>query len=164
MKLFLFTAIMLFSSQALAKVAYVDLMKAFENTTQGKAVKSRLKRESEKAQKNFKTLEQNLQKEEAKLKQEAAMLSEQARMQKVSQFQQKVLNFQRDAKNKDAELQALQTKMMSPILTRLRSTIGDIAKKESYTVVENIGPEVLWVSPKLDLTTKVYKAYNRKYK
>ena len=92
------------------------------------------------------------------------MLSEQARAQKISQLQQKILNFQNEAKNKDVELQNLQNKLMNPILERLKKVIGETAKKGSYTAVKNISADVLWVSPELDLTVKVYKAYNKKYK
>ena len=164
MKRLLTLFIVLFSFQSLAKTAYVDIMKAFENTKQGKAVKSRLEMESKKAQKNFKSLEMKLQKEEADLKKEAGILSKEAMEQKILQFQQKVANFQKSAQSKDTELQKLQNTLMSPILERLRAVIGEAAKKESYQLVQNVGPDVLWVDPSLDLTKKIVKAYNKKYK
>ena len=153
-----------FSFQSFSKTAYVNLMQAFENTRQGKRVKSRLEKTASKAKAEFKARELKLQKEEASLKKEMALLSEQARAQKISQLQQQILNFQTEAKNKDTELQNLQNKLMNPILERLKKVIAEIAKKESYTVVENIGTEILWVSPDLNLTVKVYKAYNKRYK
>ena len=164
MKNFLSICILFFSFQSMAKTAYVNVMKAFEDTKQGQAVKSRLEAESQNAKKKLKALEAKLQQEEESLKKEVALLSEQARMQKISQFQQKVLNLQKDIQNKDAELQKLQKKLMDPILERLRVMIGDIAKKESYQLVQNIGSDVLWVDPSLDLTKKIVRAYNKKYK
>ena len=164
MKLFLVLLVALFSFQSFSKTAYVNLMKAFENTKQGQKVKAQLKKSTNKAKSDFKSKELKLQKEEESLKKEMALLSEQARAQKISQLQQKILNFQQSAKNKDVELQKLQNKLMNPVLERLKKIIGEIAKKESYTVVKNFGTEVLWVSPELDLTTKVYKAYNKKHR
>ena len=164
MKYLLYIFVLCFSFQSVAKIAYVNVMKAFEDTKQGQAVKSRLETESQNAKKKIKTLEAQLKKEEESLKKEVALLSEQARMQKISQFQQKVLNLQKDIQNKDAELQKLQKKLMDPILERLRLLIGEIAKKESYQVVENIGSDILWVDPSLDLTKKIVRAYNKKYK
>ena len=164
MKLFLILLITLFSFQSFSKTAYVNLMQAFEKTRQGQKVKVRLEKTANKAKSEFKSKELKLQKEEEGLKQEMALLSEKARAQKISQLQQKILNFQKEAKSKDVELQNLQNKLMNPILERLKKVIAEVAKKESYTVVEDFGSEVLWVSPKLDLTVKVYKTYNKKYK
>ena len=164
MKLFLTLLIIFLPVQSFSKTAYVNLMQAFENTKQGKKVRARLEKTANKAKVEFKSKELKLQKEEESLKKEMALLSEQARAQKISQLQQKIVNFQKEAKDKDAELQKLQNSLMSPILGRLKKIIAEVAKKESYTVVKNIGTEVLWVSPNLNLTNKVYKIYNKRYK
>ena len=164
MKLFLTVLIVTFSFQSFSQTAYVNLMQAFEKTKQGQKIKRQLEKTANKAKAQFKTKELKLQEEEKALKKEMALLSEQARAQKISQLQQKILNFQNEAKNKDVELQNLQNKLMNPILERLKKVIGETAKKGSYTAVKNISADVLWVSPELDLTVKVYKAYNKKYK
>ena len=164
MKLFLTVLVAFFSFQSFSKTAYVNLMQAFESTKQGKKVRVRLEKTANKARVEFKSKELKLQKEEENLKKEMALLSDQARLKKMSQLQQKIANFQKEAKSKDNELQQFQNKLMNPILERLKKVIAEVAKKESYTVVENLGSEVLWVNPKLDLTSKVYKAYNKKYK
>lgn len=164
MRLFLLSMVILYSGHSFSKMAYVNLMEAFENTKQGKRAKVQLEKKAEQAKKKFKSIEVKIQKEEAALKKEAPLLSEQGRAQKIQKLQQKILNFQREAKNKDIELQKLQNKLMNPVLERLKSVIGTIAKKESYLIIENIGADVLWVSPELNLTKKVYKAFNKKYK
>ena len=164
MKLFLIVLVAFFSFQSFSKTAYVNLMQAFENTKQGRKVKARLEKTANKAKMEFKSKELKLQREEESLKKEMALLSEQARAQKISQLQQRIVNFQKEAKNKDTELQNLQNKLMNPILERLKKIIAEVAKKESYTIVKNIGTEVLWVDSNLNLTAKVYKAYNKKYK
>ena len=149
---------------AFSKTGYVNLMLALERTHQGKKVKARLEKSAEAAKRKFKSMELKIQQQEEGLKKEAPLLSEQAKAQKIQQLQQKVLDFQKEVKNKDMELQQLQSSLMNPILEKLRKTIGEMAKKESYTVIENIGQDVLWVTPELDLTEKVYKSFNRKYK
>ena len=118
-----------FSFPCFAKTGYMNLMKAFENTNQGKKVKVRLEKESQTAQSNLKSAEKKLKKEEADLQKEVALLSEQAKTQKIFRFQEKVSNFQREAKNKEAELQRLQGRLMEPILDQLKSVTGSIAKK-----------------------------------
>ena len=164
MRLLLIFLITFFSFQSFSKTAYVNLMQAFEKTKQGQRVKVRLEKTADQAKSQFKSKELKLQKEEEALQKEMALLSEQARAQKISQLQQKILNFQKEAKNKDVELQNLQNKLMNPILERLKKVIAELAKKGSYTIVEDFGSEVLWVSPDLDLTSQVYKTYNKKHK
>ena len=53
---------------------------------------------------------------------------------------------------------------MNPVIENLKTVIGNVAKRESYLVVENIGNDVLWVDQSLNLTNKVSKEFNKKYK
>ncbi len=164
MRLFVLALVILCPFQALAKTGYVNLMRAFEKTAQGRRVKARLEKSAEKAKKHFKSEELKMQKEEKAFKKDAPLLTDQARAHKIQQLQQKFLKFQKDAKNKELELQKLQNELMNPVIEKLKKVIREVAKKEAYLVVENIGNDVLWVSPQLNLTEKVYKAFNRKYK
>ena len=91
-------------------------------------------------------------------------MSEQARAKKIQQLQQKILTFQREAKKKDMELQNLQNQLMNPVIEKLKRVLGEIATKEGYLVVENIGNDVLWVSPQRDLTKKTVALFNKKHK
>ncbi len=164
MKFFLLIIVAFYSFNSFAKTGYVDIMEAFEKTKQGRRVKAQLEKTAETAKNKFKSMELKIQKEEEALKKEAPILTEQARAEKIQQLQQKILNFQKDVKNKDMELQNLQNKLMKPIIEKLKKVSGEVAKAESYLVVENINNDILWVSPKLNLTQKVYKKYNKKYK
>lgn len=162
-RLFLLLSL-LFSLPCFAKTGYMNLMEAFESTRQGKKVKTRLERESKKAQSKLKTAENKLKQEEAGLQQEMALVSDQEKSKKIFKFQEKVSSFQREAKSKEVELQKLQGRLMDPILERLKLVTADTAKKEKYEVIKNMGPETLWVAPDLDITNQVVKAYNKKYK
>ena len=164
MKLFFLTIFAFYSFHSFAKTGYVNLMEAFENTKQGRRVKARLEQSAKKAKKHFETEELKIQKEDQALKKEAPLLSEQARVQKIQQLQQKAFDFQKKAKNKEIELQKLQNQLTNPVIEKLKKVTGEVAKKESYLAVKNKGNDVLWVSPELDLTKKVYKAFNKKYK
>ena len=164
MRLLFLSIFVFYSFHSFAKTGYVNLMEAFEKTKQGRRVQTRLEQNTKKAKKYFKSIELQIQKEEEALKKEAPILSEQARAKKIQQLQRKFLNFQKEAKSKDLELQNLQNKLMNPVIEKLKAIIGEVAQKESYLIIENIGSDVLWVSPELDLTAKVYKAFNKKYK
>ena len=149
---------------AWAKTGYVDMSKAFEQTKQGRRIKTRLDNKAEATGKALKSAEMKIQEEEKALKKEAPLLSEQARMQKIGQLQQKIVNFQKEVKQKEAEMANLQNTLMSPLVEKLTKVIGDLAKKEGFAVVKNVTEDVLWVSPELDLTKKAVQSFNKKHK
>ena len=146
------------------KTAYVDMAKAFELSRQGRKIKARLEKNTKETAKGLKSAELKIQQEEEALKKEAPLLSEQARAQKIQQLQQKILNFQKEVKKKDLELSRLQNSLMGPLAEKFKQVIGDLAKKEGFSVVENRNEDVLWVSPELDLTQKAVQSFNKKHK
>lgn len=160
--LFIFSLFLPLSS--LSKTGYLNLMEAFERTNQGKKVKSRFEKESKKIQNTLKATENKLRQEEAGLQKEMALLSEQQRGPRIMKFQEKVTQFQQQAKGKELELQKLQAELTDPIIKRLKVVTGAVAKTEKYELIKNIGPDTVWVSPNLDVTNQVVKAYNKKHK
>ncbi len=164
MKYFILSLFVLVSFDVFAKDGYVDMVKAIEYTKQGKRVKSRLEKSLTKAKKSMKNIENNLKRERSNLEKEVPLLSDEKRAQKIQQFQQKVMRSQQEAELKQLELKKLEDKLMNPVVERLKGVISTVAKKEGYEVVHNIGKNVLWVSPKLNLTKKVYTLFNKKYK
>ena len=164
MKYFILILVALVSFDVFAKTGYVDMVKAIEYTKQGKKVKSKLEKSLAAAKKSMKSIENNLKKERSNLEKEVPLLSDEKRSQKIQQFQQKVMRSQQQAESKQLELKKLEDKLMNPVVERLRKVISSIAKKEGYEVVHNIDKSVLWVSPKLDLTKKVYTLFNKKYR
>lgn len=169
MKIFSILCVLLFCFGALAPIAwaktgYVNVSKAFEQTKQGRRIKTRLDNKAEATGKALKATEVKIQEEEKALKKEAPLLSEQARMQKIGQLQQKIINFQKEVKQKELEMTNLQNKLMSPLMDKFTKVVKDVAQKEGFDVVRNITEDVLWVSPKLDLTDKAVKSFNKRHK
>ena len=160
----LLSLVFFFSFSSFAKTGYVNVLEAMDNTTQGKNVKKQLEAFAKKAEKELQAQKVQLQKEEAKLKKEVALLSPEARNEKIAAFQAKVVEFSKSQEEKQLELKRKQDELVNPIEKRLTSVIGDVASKNKYTVVENIGTNVVWVEPSLDLTKKVYQKYNKKFK
>ena len=146
------------------KTAYVNLIAVIEGTKKGKKIKNQLEKSAEAAKKRFQSKEAAIKKEEEALKKEAPLLSEQARAERIQKLQEKFVNYQRETKSKELELQNLQNRLMNPVFEQIKKVAGELAKKEGYLLVENIGNDVLWVDPSLDLTKRVIVKFNKKYK
>ena len=164
MKFFIGLVFIVMNSLAFAQTGYVNMNEAIGKTKQGQQVKRRLEKDLKKAKKSIESIEKQLKKERASLDRELPLLSEQQKAQRVQKFQQKVLGSQQQVEVKRNQLKKLEEKLMNPIVNKLEKVIGDVAKKEGYTVVKNKNQDVLWVSSKNDLTKKVYTLYNKKYR
>ena len=160
----LFFLVSLYSSVCFAKTGYVDMKEAIQNTRQGQRVQKQLQKDLEKVKKEIAALEARLTKERAKLEEDIPLLSEQKRAQRVQKFQQQVMESQKKADEKKTALQQLENKLMNPIIQKIQKITGQIAAKEGYTVILNKDNNVLWVSSGLDVTKKVSKQFNKKYK
>lgn len=147
-----------------AKTGYVDMAQAIKNTKQGAKVTARLEKDLERARASTKAIEERLKKERSQLDKDIPLLSEQKRAERIQQFQKKVLESQKQVEEKKMELQKLEEKLMAPIVKKLEKVISEVAKKEGYTVVEAKDKNILWVSPSVDLTKKVYTRFNKQKK
>ena len=153
-----------FTPLCFAKTGYVDMGQAIKNTKQGAKVTARLEKDLERARASTKAIEERLKKERNQLDKDIPLLSEQKRAERIQQFQKKVLESQKQVEEKKMELQKLEEKLMAPIVKKLEKVISEVAKKEGYTVVEAKDKNILWVSPSVDLTKKVYTRFNKQKK
>lgn len=163
-KMLLVGVIMFHSFAVFAKEGYVNIVVAIEQTKQGKKAKRKIQNKLLSIQKEVRGIETSLSKQRSSLEKEAPLLSEQKRAKKIQQFQQRVAESQKRAEAKRIELKKYEEKVMSPILKNMNKVIAKIAQKEGFTVVNNGNNSILWVHPSLDLTQKVYKAFNKSYK
>ena len=61
------------------------------------------------------------------------------------------------------EIQKKERDLTQPIVTKLRSILEDIAKKEDFTLVlEKAENSVMWAKKDIDLTDRLIKAYDGK--
>ncbi|MGI9549449.1 MAG: OmpH family outer membrane protein [Bdellovibrionales bacterium] len=164
MKFLILSLFIFLSYDAFAKVGYVDVVKVIESTKQGKRVKARLEKNLARAKRSMKTMDENLKRERSELEKALPLLSEEKRAQKIQQFQQKVLKSQQEAEKKQLELKNLEEQLMNPVVVKIKGVIATVANKDGYEVVHNLDKNVLWVSPKSDLTKKVYSLFNKKHK
>lgn len=164
MKSLLLAICLSFCFQSFAKTAYVDISSVFLQSRQAKKIKTKLEKEKRSAEKRFKKIRASLQKSEQEFKKEAAILSEQARAKKIQALQEKFLTFQKQTKNKELELQNLQAKLTSPVIQKIKKIVSSVAKKQKYLVVKNIGNDVLWVDPSINITKKITSTFNKKYR
>jgi len=144
-----------------AKIGFVDMERALNETDDGKKAKSKLQGlfkkkqdELDKKQEEFKTAKEELDKQKVMLKPEVQRAREKELQDRFVELQALYVKLQKEL----TQSEAAATK---DIFKRLQTIIGRIAKKEGFTMVlEKSESRILWAQPSLDLTNEVIRSYN----
>ena len=151
-------------ADASLKIGVVSFQKALNQVNEGKTAKAKLETEFKKKQKQLDIEQKKLESMRRELQEQAVVLPPEKLQKKQEVFQAKFLEFRKQAAEFQQEMVRRETELSGKILTRLKTIVEDIGQKEGYTLIlEESGDPVLYVSSKDDLTSRVIKAYNKKY-
>ena len=145
------------------KVAYVSVNEAVEKTGEQMKIRKALEKERLRIQKVIQKKSEGFKKEAMKARKEMALLSEKEKMKKYESIQKMQLVMEQFVKEKEIEFQKKEANLRASIISKIKSVVDSVAKKEKVDIVRN-KDGVLWVKPKLDLTGKVVRIYKKKYK
>ncbi len=145
------------------KIGYIDMQKAIQETAAGKKAKKELEDEFNKKKKDLEKKEADIKKMHEDFEKRSMAMNEDARMKKQQEIRMEMGKYQETAGKAQMEIQKRERDLTQPIVTKLRSIIDDIAKKEEFTVIlEKSENSVMWAKKDIDLTERVIKAYDSK--
>lgn len=143
------------------KIATVDMQKAIQTVEAGKKAKGQLESELAKKKKELEVEEASVKKMVEEFKKQSLVMNEEARGKKQSEIQERMVKLQETHAKLQGELQQKERELTAPIVTRLRTIIGEMAKQKGYKVVlEKNENNVLYSDEKDDLTDDVIKKFN----
>ena len=144
------------------KIGTIDMQKALQSVEAGKKAKSSLEKEFNAKKVQLQTEEGAIKKMGEEFKKQSLVMSDEARAKKQGEIQERIMKFQELTARSQSEIQQKERDLTGPILTKLRSIIGETAKSKNYTVVlEKNENTVLYSLDKDDLTNDVVSAYNK---
>jgi len=145
------------------KIGYIDMQKAIQETAAGKKAKKDLEDEFNKKKKDLEKKEADIKKMHEDFEKRSMAMNEDARMKKQNEIRTEMGKYQETAAKAQMEIQKKERDLTQPIVTKLRSILEDIAKKEDFTVVlEKSENSVMWAKKEIDLTDRLIKAYDSK--
>lgn len=148
-----------------AKIGYVDLQKALNQSEAGKAAKEKIGKTVKEYEGTVETRQKELKKLKDELDKQSLVLAEEARAAKERDYQQKLKDFQRFTKDIQEELQQKDAQFTQKILKDLIQIIKEIGQKEGYTLIlEQTESSLLYASDKIDITNQVIKTYDGRQK
>ncbi|QDK45097.1 OmpH family outer membrane protein [Bdellovibrio sp. ZAP7] len=144
-----------------SKVGFVDMQKAIQATSAGKKAKAELETEFNKKKKDLEKKEADLKKMGEDLEKKKSVLSEDALGKKQAEFQEEMIKYRDIVGKSQMEIQKKERELTAPILTKMKTVIGKLAKDKGYTLVLENNQGVLYSTPDSDLTDEVIKAYEK---
>lgn len=152
-------------SAADAKIGYVDLQKALNNSEAGKVAKEKISVKVKEYETQIEQKQKDLKKLKDDLDKQGLILSEDKRAAKKRDFDQKLKDLERFTKDIQEELQQQDAEFTRQIITDLSKIINDLGAKEGYTAIfEKTESALLYADQKADLTDKAIKAYDASLK
>jgi outer membrane protein len=143
-----------------AKIGYIDLQKAIQDTSAGKKARKELETEFNAKKEELQKKEANIKKMQEDLEKKKSVLTDEVRQQKAAELQSEMMKFQQFYQQSQLNMQKKEQELTKPVLTKMQGVIEKIAKEGGYTVIlEKSEQRVLWARKEIDLTEQVVKAY-----
>lgn len=149
------------TAMAQTKLAYVDVQKAIQASSEGKKAKAELEVEFNKKKKELEKKDGDLKKMGEDLDRKKAVLSEDAFAKKRAEFDEEMLKF-RDAMNKSQlDIQKKERELTAPILDKMRKVIEKVAADQKIDMVFEKSQGIVWASASLEITEAVIKEFEK---
>ena len=137
------------------KVGYVNTQRIFRDAPAAVKAAKKLESEFSKRDADLQRMAKQLQGMQENLEKNAVTLSETDRRAKEKEFGELSREFQRKQREFREDLNLRQNEENAAVIEKANKAIKQIAEAEKYDLILQ---DVVWVSPRLDITEKVIKA------
>jgi outer membrane protein len=159
------TLVASFSHAADFKAAYVDIQRAVQEVQEGKQAKAKLQIMADKKSKDFEKEQLALKAEVEAFQKQAPTMEDKVRSAKEQELQKKAYEFGQKAEKLRVEVADSERKELGKIFPRMETLLGQIAARESLTMVfDKSSSGLAWAPPSLDLTNELIRMYDAQFK
>ena len=153
------------AAEGTMKIGVVNFQQALNEVDQGKTAKTMLKTEFDARQKRLDLQQEELKKIRDELDKQKLVAADQGLQAKEEAFNKKFMDLQKNFSDYRQEIAQKEARYTGAILKNLKGICQEIGQKEGYTlIVENSQDAVLYAGSKDDLTGRVIKIYNQRFK
>ncbi len=137
------------------KVGYVNTQRIFRDAPAAQRAAKKIEAEFSKRDQDLQRMAKQLQSLQESLEKNAVTMAESERRTKERDLNELSREFQRKQREFREDLNLRQNEENAAIIERANKSIKQIAESEKYDLILQ---DVVWVSPKLDITDKVIKS------
>ncbi len=149
-----FLAVPAFANEA-NKIGYVNTQRVFRDAPAAVKAQKKLDAEFSRRDQDLQVVAKKLQTLQESLEKNGVTISESERRNKERELNDLNRDFQRRQREFREDLNLRQNEEMAAVLEKANKAIKQIAENEKFDLILQ---DVVWVSPKLDITDKVIKA------
>ena len=137
------------------KIGYVNTQRIFRDAPTAQRAQKRIEAEFSKRDQDLQRMAKQLQGLQESLEKNAVTMSETERRNKEKEMNDLSREFQRKQREFREDLNLRQNEENAAIIEKANKSIKQIAETEKFDLIVQ---DVVWVSPKLDITDKVIKS------
>lgn len=137
------------------KIGYVNTQRIFRDAPAAVKAAKKLETEFSRRDQDLQRVAKQLQTMQENLEKNSVTMSESERRTKEREFGELQRDFQRKQREFREDLNLRQNEENAAVIEKANKAIKQIAESEKYDLIVQ---DVVWVSPKLDITDKVIKA------
>ena len=153
----LLSSLLLLAGEAAAelKVGYVNTQRIFRDAPAAQKAGKRLEGEFAKRDQDLQAMSKQLQALQANLEKNSVTMAETERRAKEKEFAELSREFQRRQREFREDLNLRQNEENAAVIEKANKAIKQIAEADKFDLILQ---DVVWVSPRLDITDRVIKA------
>jgi outer membrane protein len=148
-----------FAQAAELKIGYVDTQRIFRTAPSAVKAAKDIENEFSSRDQNLQKLAKQLQAMQENMEKNVLTMSESERRSKEKEFSELSREFQRKQREFREDLSLRQNEANAAIIEKANKAIKQIADSEKFDLILQ---DVVWVSPRLDITDKVVKVLSDK--
>jgi outer membrane protein len=146
------------------KIGVVDLDKILNDSIKGADAKKLIEKEIKKTQSILRKEETEAKKILDELNKKGSVLSESVRKEKESEYRRKAREVQRFARDAEVEIKRRGDELSKAMVKDVSDIVEEVGKKEKFSIVIGSRSGLFYYAPSIDITLKVLKIYNDRYK
>ena len=146
------------------KIGFIDMKNIVVNSDAGKAATLDLKKFVEKKKVQIEEKKSVLEKMKADLEKQSAVMTASAYKEKELAYQKEFRGYKRFIEDVNEEMKLKEQNFSRKLIPEILKVINTIGKRDGYACIVDIGiGGFAYYSKANEITTKVIKAYNKKY-
>lgn len=150
-------------AQGQERLAIVDVQRVVNDSIAGKAAKSNLEGQINKAKLKLAGLKSEFEKQKSELEKQSTILSGAALEQRKEALGKKQVDFQRAYQDMQQELAKANDKEIGKVIKQVNEVVNELADKRGYVFVfERDRQSVLFASGRLDITEEIISALDKR--
>lgn len=151
------------SAETVEKIAIVDVQRIVNESIIGKAAKSNLEQQVNKAKLKVASMKSDFEKQKADLEKQSSILSGSALEQRREALAKKQVELQRAYQDTQQELARLNDKELGKVVEQVNEVVKELADERGYSFVfEKDKQSVVYAAARIDITKEIIETLDKK--